>query len=190
MYSSEKCYQRQCANCGNLKPSDFLSINAHVDIQDSVSWPMWKKQNARFELLHITGTFCALLQEIDSLWPIFVLHSYYTRQQREYIAHIREISSCTTFAVVQMNFAQNFSLVVQREIQSAYYSREKVIIFTVFIKVDEEHRNMAIISDYIAHDTKFVYFTQKFIIELTRQTYKNVFKINYVSDGAPSHSKS
>ena len=92
------------------------------------------------------------MQEIDNLWPVFVPHSYYTRQQPEYIAYIKEISSCTTFSAVQINFARNFSLVVQREIQS-YYSRQQATILTVLIKVGEEHRNMATISDYIAHDS-------------------------------------
>ena len=138
----------------------------------------------------MTGTFRALLEEIDNLWPNFIIHNFYTHEQRDYIALIKETSSITTFAIVQIDFAQNYSLIIQREIQSAYYSRQQATIFTIYIKVGEEHRNMVIISDYLAHDTKFVYAGQKIIVNFLQKQYPNVFKLNYVSDGASAHFKS
>ena len=187
---SERCYYRLCTNCLHLKASDILSDGIDVEIQDSASWSIWKKLNSRYELLHLTGTFRALLEEIDDLWPNFITHSFYTREQRDYIALIKEKSSITTFAVVQVDFAQNFVFVTQREVQSAYYSRKQATIFTIYIRIGEEHRNMVIISDYLAHDTRFVYSAQKIIIQFLRKEYPNIFKINYVSDGASAHFKS
>ena len=113
--------------------------------------------NVRYELLQLTGTFQALMEEIDHLWSNFITHSVYTHKQRNYIALIKEISSITTFAVAQLDFARNFSFVIQREVQSAYYSRQQAAILTVYIKIGEEHRNMVFISDYLTHDTRFVY---------------------------------
>jgi len=49
---------------------------------------------------------------------------------------------------------------------------------------------MVIISDYLSHYTRFVYCVQKIIIEFLRQEYRNVSKINYVTDGATGHFKS
>ncbi|CAF4451074.1 unnamed protein product, partial [Rotaria sp. Silwood2] len=139
---------------------------SYVEIQNSVSWSIWKKLNSRYELLHLTGIFRALLEEIDDLWPNFITHSFHTREQRDYIALIKEKSSITTFAVVQ-----------------------QATIFTVYIRIGEEHRNLVIISDYLAHDTRFVYSGQKIIIDFLRKEYPNIFKINYVSDGASAHFK-
>lgn len=173
-----------------MKASDILSDGIDVEIQDSASWSIWKKINSRYELLHLTGTFRALLEEIDNLWPNFITHTFYTREQRDYIALIKEKSTITTFAVVQVDFAQNFVFVIQREVQSAYYSRQQATIFTIYIKIGEEHRNMVIISDYLAHDTRFVYSSQRIIIEFLRKEYPNILKINYVSDGASAHFKS
>ncbi|CAF4812779.1 unnamed protein product [Rotaria sp. Silwood2] len=48
---------------------------------------------------------------------------------------------------------------------------------------------MVIKSDYLVHDTRFVYSSQKIIIDFLRKEYPNVFKINYVSDGASTHFK-
>jgi hypothetical protein len=173
-----------------LKASDILSDGIDIEIQDSASWSIWKKINSRYELLHLTGTFRALLEEIDNLWPNFITHNFYTREQRDYIALIKEKSSITTYAVIQLDFAQNYAFVIQREVQSAYYSRQQATIFTVYIRIGEEHRNMVIISNYLAHDTKFVYSGQKIIIDFLRKEYPNIFKINYVSDGASAHFKS
>ena len=138
----------------------------------------------------MTGSFQALLEAIDNLWPNFITHSYYTHEQRDYITFIKEKSSITTFAVIQLDFAQNFPLITQREIQSAYYSRQQATILTAYIKVGEEHRNMAFISDYLAHDTRFVYCAQKAIITFLKKGYPNVLNVVYVGDGASAHFKS
>ena len=173
-----------------LKASDILSNGIDVEVQDLTSWSIWKKLNSRYELLHLTGTFRALLEEIDNLWPCFITHTYFTHEQKDYITSIKEASSKNTFAVVQLDFAQNFSLIVQREIQSAYYSRRQATILTTYIRIGDEHRNMMIISDYLAHDTRFVYSAQKYIVDFIRKQYLNIYKVNYVSDGASSHFKS
>jgi hypothetical protein len=89
-----------------------------------------------------------------------------------------------------MDFAQNFTFVTQEEIQSAYYSRQQATLFTIYIKIGNEHRNMVIISDYLPHDTRFVYCGQRIIMEFLKKEYRNVFKINYVTDGATGHFKS
>ena len=103
---------------------------------------------------------------------------------------IKEISSVTTFVVAQLDFAQNFSFVIQREVQSACFLRQQAAILTVYIKIGEEHRNMVFISDYLTRDTRFVYCAQKSIVDFLRKEYHNVIKINYVSDGASAHFKS
>ena len=120
---------------------------------------------------------------LDNLWPNFITHSYYTHERRDYVTFIKEKSSITTFAVIQLDFAQNFFLITQREIQSAYYSRQQATILTSYIRVGEEHQNMVFISDCLAYDTKFVYCAQNVIITFLREKYPYVFNVVYVSDG-------
>ena len=187
---SESCCYRQCNDCRHLKASNILSDGVDIEIHDSTSWSLWKKVNVRYELLHLSGTFQALMEEVDDLWSNFITHSFYTHKQRDYIVLIKEISSIITFAVAQLDFAQNFSFIIQKEVQSAYYSRQQAAILTVYIKIGEEHPNMVFISDYLTHDTRFVYCAQKSIVDFLRKEYHNVIKINYVSDGASTHFKS
>ena len=185
-----KTYFPQCTNCCHLKASVILNDGIDVEIQGAAAWSMWKKLSTRYELLHVTDTFKALLEAIDNLWLNFITYSYYIREQRDYITFIKEKSSITAFAVTQFDFAQNFSFITQREIQSAYHSRQQATILTAYTKVGEEHRNMVFISDYLAHDTRFMYYAQKVIITFLKKEYPNVFNVVYVSDGTSAHFKS
>jgi hypothetical protein len=92
--------------------------------------------------------------------------------------------------VVQMDFAQNFAFVIQQEVQCAFYFRQQATLFTVYMKVADEHRNMVVISDCLTHDNKFVHAAQKIVIDFIKAEYPNVSIINYVTDGAVSHFKS
>lgn len=186
---SEKCYYRSCIDCKNIQASFILTDGFDFELEESATWSVWKKMGPRYELLHIDGPLRVLLNEIDAIWPSFITHQFYTRKQRDYISLIKEKSSLITYAIVQMDFAQNFAFFAQNEIQSAYYSRRQAALYTVYIKVGEEQRNMVIISDYMPHDTKFVYCAQKLVVEFLVKEYPNIFKINYVSDGATGHFK-
>lgn len=151
---------------------------------------MWKKINKRYELVHTTGSFDVLLKEIDKIWSTFITHNFYTEKQRNYIGIIKEKSTNDTYANVQMDFAQSYGFVIQQEIQCAYYFRQQASIFTVYIKIDKELRNIAIISDSLLHDAKFVYASQMIIVDFLRKEYPNIKKINYITDGAIGHFKS
>lgn len=102
----------------------------------------------------------AMLDSLNELWPQFLLHHYTTIQQRDYIRQIKDASSENRVAVVQLDFAENFSLISQTEIQSAHWIHRQATIFTVHIKLGAGHRNLAIISNYMQHTTEFVYYAQ------------------------------
>lgn len=101
-----------------------------------------------------------MLDELDSLWSHFLLHHFCTIQQRSYIKLIKDQSSDDNIAVVQLDFAENFSLISQTEIQSAHWGHLQATIFTIHVKMGSGHRNLCIISDYMHHTTEFVYYAQ------------------------------
>jgi hypothetical protein len=79
-----------------------------------------------------------------------------------------------------MDFAENFSFVVQKEIQSAYWNQKQTTLYTIVINVGSDHRNMVIISNRMVHDPTFVYCAQQLIVKFIREEYPSVHKINYV----------
>ena len=61
------------------------------------------------------------------------------------------MSSSNDVVVVQMDFAQNFALLSQHEVQSAHFDKPQVTFFTEFVVMGSEHKNFVIISDYLEH---------------------------------------
>ena len=93
--------------------------------------------------------------------------------------------------VVEMDFSENYLLIVQHEVQQAHYNTAQASIFTVNIRVNAQtHHSMAIISDCLEHDVTFVHAAQKIISQFVRDEYPDVRNLNYVTDGACQHFKS
>ena len=108
---------------------------------------------------------------------------------------------------MQIDFAENYKFVRQRAPQSAHWNTDQATLFTIHFKIGTEHRCMVIISDYMSHDSKFVWLAQEDIVNFLKKHYPRVKKINYVryvdikifyysiisnflsSDGAASHFK-
>ena len=177
---SEDCYNRRCDNCCNINVSDIFITDTDIDEQADTAWSLWTIANNHVELQHLSGSFRSLIDQLNVRWPAFVTHCYVTRQQRDYIKAIKMSSSFSTFAVVQMDFAENFSFVVQKEIQSAYWNQKQATIYTTVISVGTDHRNVVIISNRMVHDTSFVYCAQKLIVSFVREKYPTIQKIKYV----------
>ena len=109
-----------------------------------------------------------------------MIHSYFNQEQRSYINNLRLLSNDTSYVTVQIDFAENYRLIRQREAQAAHWNNLQVTLFTVHIKVETNHKNVVIISDYMRHDRAFVYCTQRLIVEFIKTHYPPVTKINYL----------
>jgi hypothetical protein len=136
--------------------------------------------NKKVDLHHINGSITSLLDEIDDQWKKFLIHSHFNREQRAYINSLRSQSSDTSYVAVQMDFAENYTLIRQREVQAAHWNNIQATLFTIHIKAGTNHKNMVVISDYMRHDTAFVYCAQQLIVEFVKKHYPQVTKINYI----------
>ena len=72
------------------------------------------------------------------------------------------MSSSNNVVVVQMDFAQNFALLAQHEIQSAHFDKPQVTVFTAFVVMGSEHKNFVMISDYLEHVRTSLHFYSTF----------------------------
>jgi len=183
-FPTEDCYSRRCDECCNLNVSDFIIPDeTDIDSKFNVGWSLWINTNNHVELQRFNGSFRQLINELNSRWPSFIHHAFITRHQREHIKNLKLISDLNTFAVVHMDFAENFSFIIQNEIQSAYWNQKQATIYTIVINVGNHHHNMVIISNRMTHDTAFVYCAQQIITTFIRQKYPSIKKINYVRYG-------
>lgn len=178
---NDGCFLNTCNRCNKRLPSSVLQhYFIIVDEDDEWTWSIWKTTNKKVDLHHIHGSIVSLLDEIDQQWRRFVIHSYFNREQRSYINNLRLLSSDTSYVTVQIDFAENYTIIRQREVQAAHWNNLQVTLFTVHIKVGTNHKNMIIISDYMRHDTTFVYCAQRIIVEFIKERYPQVSKVNYL----------
>ena len=132
-----------------------------------------------------------LINALDAQWSRFATHHFNTRQQIDYIKQVKLDANERGGVVVEMDFSENCHLIVQHEVQQAHYNTVQATIFTINIQVNAQpHHSMAVISDCLEHDVKFVYAAQKIISQFVRDEYPRVRNLNYVTDGACQHFKS
>ena len=157
--SNEKCFNGECDECPTESITDILTDNNIMDLDDECSWSLWKRVNNKFDLQQMSGSVDSLLTEIEEKWSPFLLHTHINREQREYIKQLRSQSTENTFAVAQIDFSMNYTLVRQREVQQGFFSQHQVTLFTIHLTIGKEQRNLAIISDYMEHTTLFVHLS-------------------------------
>jgi hypothetical protein len=177
---TEDCYIGECDDCPATELTTILTERMEINLDEECSWTIWKKLNNKFDLQKVIGSLNALLNEMEEQWSYFLLHSYYNRQQREYIKNLRAQSTEKTFIVAQIDFSMNYTLVRQREAQQGFFSQHQATLFIIHLVVGSEHRDVAIVSDSMDHNTAFVYCAQGVIVNFVKNHYRLVKKINYL----------
>ena len=176
----EEYFNGICEDCPPETIIDTLISNNIVNMDDECSWARWKKVNNKFDLQHMSGSVDSLLTEIEESWSTFLLHTYRNRQQRDYIKELRGRSTNKAFAIAQIDFSMNDTLIRQRELQQGFFSQHQVTLFTIHLTIGQEHRNLAIVSDYMEHTTAFVGCAEKLLVQFIKKNFPLVKKINYV----------
>ena len=82
--------------------------------------------------------------------------------------------------VAQIDFSMNYTLIRQREVQQAFFSQHQVTLFIIHLTIGQEHRNLAVISDYTEHTTVFVLCAQQLLVHFIKKDFPMVKTINYV----------
>ena len=188
-------------------PSEFLEgfPNNQVSQFDEMYWMIWRtptispsnnddnkqiKPNNKVSLQRIEGLVAILLDEFGLQWHKFLKHHFITSQQFDYIKNIKENANEENVIIIQMDFSENPNLFHQNEAMQAHWTTAQAAIFTAHIKVSKnKHHNIAIVSDYLSHNVKFVHAAQGIIVDYILSIYPAVKQLNYLSNGAGQHFK-
>ena len=110
------CYSRKCLSCKTNTPSTFfseqLSMN-EINEDDDVTWITWERSEKRTELQRHITSIATLLEKLNSLWDKFLIHHLITIEQCDYIKKIKLESLGKGTAVIQLDFAENFTIFSQ-----------------------------------------------------------------------------
>ena len=206
---SEECMLGKRINC----PNWLDTIVERTALQNPAIWYEWerietvvltcsrkkssegKKVIKRMKKIWKEGTISNVVESLQQKLPTFLEHVYIKTQQSKYfdekLANLSEKE-----AVVQVDFAENYTCKHQDEIQTAHWNQEQVTIFTVAVwikssadgeKVCESH---AIVSDETTHDKKAVaVFMFQVFEKFIKEKHSDIKQVYVFSDGPSSQFK-
>ena len=155
----------------------------------------WQEQNGRLTKVEEKGSIADLYDHINSMSKKFLQHCHIKRLQAKQYEADKEIAMKTNskVAVLQMDFAENYSCIAQDEVQSTHWNQTQVTLFTTVAWVSGVVRSHVVISDYM-HRTKtaVVVFLDALLASLPSQAEEiriwtdgpsSQFKIKFVMQG-------
>ena len=138
-----KC--QQCPTVAFLKPNDDVA-------DDRCVWQRWMSTVAEKE--EVEGTVKDCFTELSSLVPSFLDHTFVKRKQQSFFRKCTQDMSDGEIAV-QIDFAENYAVKEQDEIQSAHWSNNQITVFTGvvwFLKDGTfERRSFVLVTDYLGN---------------------------------------
>ena len=190
-------------------PSLLQKIRSSVgNLDEHATWYQWEhveqmvqakkgkimKRVKKIQKVLKEGTVDDLLEDLEVQLPSFLEHVFVKRQQarffKEKIEHLTEEE-----AVVQVDFAENYSCKCQGEVQSAHWSQDQVTLFTVAIWTKSGDKNSCcdshvIVSDDLKHEkTSVAVFMCNVVKDLVKGRHPNITRVWIFSDGPSSQFK-
>lgn len=189
--STEKCRSGQCSLCPDTTHLQQVLQDAFDDADiDNVKYSRWLlvDRAALETLCKSTDDFIeALCTDLRVLLP----HDFTAKQQAAYHRELKNDLGEGEF-VVDLDFAQNYTFVVQDAAQQFHWNNNQATIhpFVIYFRdaAQLKHETLTIISDCLEHNTVAVYMFQRMLVHYLKRKFVPK-KIFYFSDGAPQQYK-
>jgi hypothetical protein len=183
------CASNVCEQCADPMPQlkSLLLSNCGDEQVELRQWCKNDKgyvQRARSDI----NTVDELLKEITRDLETFKLHRYLKQFQQSSFQFFKSNSSSSS-AVMVVDFAEAYNAKTQNEIQSAFFARQMITLFTCCSYINNEPTTIVLASDDKGHDKEHVYVYIKKIVDLLKQRHPDLEHIDIYSDGACSQFK-
>lgn len=187
------CFLHNCTKCPDLDVIQKLLEDVfYENFIETVSFRQWiNVDRCNLEMLSKTSSeFVELL--CDNLFALKT-HSFIAKQQSSFLNECKATLSEGEVIVIG-DFSENYSFVLQDEIQSYHWTSNQATVhpFVIYYKQDNELKfyNFVVISNCLEHNTTAVYLFQTKLIEFLKGKLNNsVKKIFYFSDGCSEQYK-
>nr|XP_054762358.1 uncharacterized protein LOC129268919 [Lytechinus pictus] len=200
-YHELACIQRQCSHCGvKLLQDQLQPLVDEAGTEYPTEWSRWglKKTGTvnKMVLSSKTGTLCDLLTELYEEMQGYAAHLFqWFWQHGQYTNLIRDPLPNTLVAV--LDFAENYSNIIQDEVQAAHWGHEQTtihpIVCTYRCKCHNEpvSHSMVYISDDKKHDYHSVHkFSEHCVNHLRNAHGVDIKQVIRFSDGCAAQYKS
>lgn len=194
--NNRDCMLRHCYKCPsneNLKKY-LLDKFEEWDQEEEVTYSAWVTTD-RTQQVSVTVSFEEyvnhLVKSLEKLLP----HSFITKSQSNYLKESLKAKLQPNEAIVLLDFSENYSYVIQDEVQGYHWTQDSCSLHPVVMYTCEEPgkdlivSSLCVISDDLEHDVGFVYETQKIVAQFLTEKFPQVQSVHYFSDGCAAQYK-
>ncbi|XP_065665666.1 uncharacterized protein LOC136087088 [Hydra vulgaris] len=189
---SEKdiCYNNMCTKCKDAAKFHNLFALNEVDKNKCITWYQWEKVaegNGKEYIKKIEkkGRVDDLYRTFSKSLPSFLWHYFIKQKQsKTYRDHKIQLQSNPDTAVLQVDFAENFSTLWQDEVQSAHWHKKQVTVFTAVFWYQNSCSSAVIVSDDLSHSKESILV---FVHNLLSKYIESSVKILQVWTDRPSN---
>lgn len=186
--SAEKCMDGSCSQCETDIYYCLVPLKYNSNEITALKWKQWEDSNCRPHIVEVTACLSTALDKLQSLFKHFKLHCFVKREQHKTFEN-KKLGLHEHEALLQVDFAENYSAVSQDEIQSAHWSHQQITVFTAVAWLGQgKVHSFAIISDCLSHDKYCVWIFLKKIICYLKQSY-GIEHVSVFSDGCAAQFK-
>ena len=181
----------RCEKCPGTEPLKMFLFDALEKEDGDVCFQQWQATDSTKLLsqpLNICDFVDLVVEAIDSL----TTNSFSAKSQARYLKKRKE-ELLEDSAIVLGDFAENYSFVVQDEVQSFHWSKQSCALHPLVVYVRENgeliQKSFCAVSDDLEHDSSLVHQIQKEISQQIKSNIPQVTKVEYFSDGCTPQYK-
>ena len=180
-------YCKQCP--GKCAITEYLHS---IDIPEEVQYMQWVTTD-RTALLKVSQSVNEYIDSLADQVHKLTRHSYVAKSQSEYMNFLKD-NIAKEEMIIQGDFAENSSFVVQDEIQSFHWENLQATLhpFVLYYRDDDGqlcHKSFCINSDVPDHNTTTVWTFLEALLQQVKIQHPSVGKIHYFTDGCGGQYK-
>lgn len=149
----------------------------------------WEKSDFFYERKNISGvSLDELILKFEPEFAAYKLHYFIQKEQKSFLQE--EIQSLgDNEALVICDFSERFTTRARREIQSSYFGKKQISLFTVKLYIGSDDYSYVIASDENSQSKFTVYAYLDRIIEIAKGLNNKLTHVKIYSDGCAGQFK-
>ncbi|ESO10181.1 hypothetical protein HELRODRAFT_168053 [Helobdella robusta] len=157
--NSRECMLHRCEECpGKLSVENNLRAifeEAVISIDNTISFYQWFHDDNRSSLISVQDTVDSFIERFSQKLDELSSHHYISKEQSKYLSDSKE-NLKNLECIALMDFAENYSVILQDAIQSHHWSNTQVTLHPIVLYYrDDENlsvKSVCMISDCLDHN--------------------------------------
>lgn len=188
---NQNCMMHNCENCPGME-AIAEELENTVQDNESIQYQQWISTD-HCALLSIQQPRMEFIPNLASDLYKLTSHHFISKAQSRFLREAKEALQPEE-AIVQLDYSENFTVVMQDAIQSSYFSGRQATVHPYVIyyrKVDEpiQSKSYCIISNHMTHDSTAVSVFNEHIVAEIKKDLPWVMRLHYWSDGSAAQYK-